>query len=314
MSLLTRYLNEAQRAALTKRQTSNGFSLKDVTRSGALLPDSAIGIYAPDSQSYAVFREVFDPILDHFRVPPPKGCDRPCLNPNAIVSTRVRVARILSGFVFPAGMSRLDRLIVEAKVARACEALAPDFPGWIRKLGDIPKCRLAFMVSRRMAFGPEDKYMAAAGIHADWPIGRSVFNSRRKQLSVWVNEEDHVRIAVVFPGACVGAGFRAIDVVMMRLGAHLDFCKDAERGYLTSCPSNAGSAMRVSYRIDLSRDPSQEAILEQMEAAGILTIRSAAGEHALRGGLVDVSLRNRVGLSVPDVLHNMDGLLLASPC
>lgn len=311
MSLLTRYLDDALRAELSHRVTSGGTRLHDVIRSGAHHPDSSIGIYAPDSQSYDVFRELFDPILQHFRATSlVHRHDLACLNPAAIVSTRIRVARNLAGHAFTAGMSRPERLGVEAKIARACGALAPDFQGWIRKLGDIPRARLGAMISRRLAFGPADKYMAAANIHADWPAGRSVFNTRRKQLSVWINEEDHLRVAVVMPGACLSACADAMDVAMSRLAAQLDFCRDGQLGHLTSCPSNAGSGMRVSCMVDVRLDPSQEPLLQQLESEGVLQIRGAGGEHAPRnGGLMDVSFRNRVGVSEMQMLQDM-GMLL----
>lgn len=312
MSLLTRFLDDAQRAVLSRRVTSNGVRLEDVIRSGQRHPDSSIGIYAPDFQSYEVFRELFDPILLHFRALSQRDRnDLARLNRQAVVSTRIRVARNLAGHVFPAGMSRPERLTVEAKITRACEALAPEFQGRIRKLEDIPRHRLDAMISKRLAFGPGDKYMAAAGVHADWPLGRSVFTTRRKQLSVWINEEDHLRVAVVMPGACVSACSQAMALVMSRLEAHLDFCTDAQLGYLTSCPSNVGSAMRVSYMVNVRLDPSQGPHLERLESAGLIQIRGAGGEHSPRsGGLVDVSFRNRVGVSETRMLEGMDKLFL----
>ena len=63
MSLLSYYLNDAMRAELTKRETPGGIRLEDVIRSGLCHPDSAVGVYAPDAQSYGVFRELFEPIL-----------------------------------------------------------------------------------------------------------------------------------------------------------------------------------------------------------------------------------------------------------
>ena len=307
MFSLTCHLDDALRTELSKRATSGGVRLEDVIRSGLCHPDSSVGVYAPDLQSYEIFRELFEPILQSFRAPPlPPRRDLACLNPAAVVSTRIRVARNLAGYAFTAGMSRPERLSVEAKITHACGALAPDFPGWIRRLGDMPRRRLDAMISRRLAFGPGDKYMAAARIHADWPIGRSVFITRKKQLSIWINEEDHLRVAVDMPGACVSACSHAMSLVMNRLSNHLEFCSDAQHGYLTSCPSNAGSAMRVSFMVDVRQDPSQQPLLERLESAGLVQIRGAAGEHSPRsGGLIDVSFRNRVGISETQMLQDM---------
>ncbi|MES2909903.1 MAG: hypothetical protein V4718_00855 [Pseudomonadota bacterium] len=314
MSLLTRYLTDAHGAELSKRVTPKGGRLEDVIRSGLCHPESTIGVYAPDVESYGVFSELFDPILESFQAPSlGHRTDLACVNPAAVVSTRIRVARNLAGHAFPAGMSRAERLSVEEKITRACGSLAPDFEGATVQLGDIPAHNLAAMMSKRMAFGPDDKYMAAAGIHDDWPLGRSVFNTRNQQLSIWINEEDHLRVAVVLPGACVPACHEAINAVMSLLAAQLDFCEDAQLGYLTSCPSNVGSAMRVSFRVDLRLDASQQAALEQLEAAGLIEIRSTEGEHSPRtGGLVDVSFRNRVGISAAQMLRGM-GMLLRAP-
>lgn len=314
MSLLTRYLSDAHKAELSKRVTSNGVRLEDVIRSGLRHPESSVGVYAPDGQSYEVFRELFQPILAGFRSPAlPRHGSMACVNPAAVVSTRIRMARNLAGHVFPAGMSGPQRKDVEAELAHACRCLAPEFQGTITHLGDVPQARLDAMISKHLAFGPEDKYMAAAGIHADWPIGRSVFNTPESQLSVWINEEDHLRVAVVMPGACVSACHQLMGSVMSLLAARLDFCEDAQLGYLTSCPSNVGSGMRASYMVDLCLDVSQQALLERLESAGVIQIRGAAGEHSNRaGGLVDIGFRNRVGVSETQMLRDMD-MLFAEP-
>ncbi len=294
--------------------TPKGGRLEDVIRSGLCHPGSTVGVYAPDVESYGVFSELFDPILENFQaLPLGHRTDLACMNPAAVVSTRIRVARNLAGHAFPARMNRAERGSIEEKITRACRLLAPDFEGTTVRLGDIPAHDLAGMISKRMAFGPDDKYMAAAGIHDDWPLGRSVFNTRDQQLSIWINEEDHLRAAVVMPGVCVSACHEAISAVLSLLAKQLDFCQDAQLGYLTSCPSNVGSAMRVSFRVDLRLDASQQAALERLEAAGLIEIRSTEGEHSPRtGGLVDVSFRNRVGISAAQMLRGM-GMLLRAP-
>ncbi|MBG9390533.1 hypothetical protein [Caenimonas aquaedulcis] len=307
MSLLHRYLDDALRAGLSGRATSAGVRLEDVIRSGTRHPDSSVGVYAPDADSYDVFRELFEPILAHFRACPlPPGSELACVNPAAVVSTRIRVARNLAGHAFPAGMSPAERLAVEAKIVRACGTLAVDTGGWIRKIGDIPRLSLGSMVARRLAFGRDDKYMEAADIYADWPVGRSVLNTRNRQLSVWINEEDHLRVAVVLPGARVSACADVVSTVMAALSAQLDFCVDASLGHLTSCPSNVGSGMRASYMVDMRMDTSQQPRLEALESAGVVQIRGAWGEHSARaGGLADVGFRRRVGAPEAALLHDM---------
>ncbi|MDB5930228.1 MAG: hypothetical protein JWR60_1935 [Polaromonas sp.] len=310
MSLLNRHLSDALRLALSGKTTSGGFRLEDVIRSGLVNPDSWVGVYAPDAQSYSIFRELFGPILQDLRCPLRIQSSTLGLNPAAVISTRIRIARNLAGHAFPAGLSRVQRLIVEKKIASACCSLAPHFPGKILRLEDLPGLQLEAMIASRQAFGPEDKYMAAAGIHTDWPVGRSIFCTSQAQLSVWINEEDHLRVAVVMPGACSSACHQTMRAVMTCLEEKLEFCADAQLGYMTSCPSNIGSGMRVSYMVDTRHDAAQTAFLERLEATGLLQIRGANGEHSLLNrGLADISLRHRVGLPETQMLQDMKALL-----
>ena len=311
MSLLTRYLTDARHAALSMRVTPNGMRLDDVIRSGLRHSDSSIGIYAPDFESYDIFRELFAPIVDNFKAQPLGPlADLACINPAAVAFTRIRVARNLAGHAFPAGMSKVQRLAVEQALTQACKTLAPEFEGTVTVLAQLPQPALDDMVARRLAFGPGDKFMAAAGIHEGWPSGRSVFNTHAGQLSVWINEEDHLRVAIVMPGAAVQACHAAMALVMARLEASLEFCIDAELGHLTSCPSNVGTGLRASYRVLHSLNAAHNPALERLEAAGVIQFRAPAGEHAARNTeLVDVGLKRRVGLSERDALEGMMALL-----
>lgn len=306
-----RHLSTALRVALSGKTTSGGFRLDDVIRSGLANPDSAVGVYAQDAQSYSVFRELFGPILQDLQ-PAPRDIAEPLdrLHVASVISTRVRVARNLAGHTFPAGMSRLERLDVQEKIASACQSLTPDFEGRVWALQGLTHHQLEVMIANRQAFGPDDKYLAAAGVHNDWPIGRSVFCTPQGQVSAWINEEDHLRVAVVMPGACPDACHQTMRTVMARLATQLDFCTDAQLGYLTSCPSNVGTGLRVSYMVDLRYNAAQTAFLERLAGTGLLQIRGATGEHSPRsGGLAEVSFRHRVGMSETQTLQNMEALL-----
>jgi hypothetical protein len=307
LSLLTRYLDSALEAELCERVTPGGVRLADVIRSGLCHPDSAVGIYAPDSQSYAVFRELFDPVLQNFQAPArPQLQDLACLNPAAVVSTRIRVARNLAGHAFTGGMSRPERLGVEAKIVRACGALALLFPGWIKEISDIPSGRLDALVLRRLAFGPQDKFMAAAHIFADWPIGRSVFNTRRKQLTVWINEEDHLRVSVVMPGACVYACAGVMALVMSSLAEHLDFCVDAHRPFPVAPQMWAPRCGRLhgGHGLNTASEPHLASWNR-----GRYQIRGAAGNTLPAAADWSMSFPNRVGISAEYMLQDMEMLV-----
>ena len=65
-SLLKKYLSKEVFDQLKTRKTSFGSSLLDVIQSGVENPDSGVGIYAPDAESYTVYADLFDPIIEDY--------------------------------------------------------------------------------------------------------------------------------------------------------------------------------------------------------------------------------------------------------
>ena len=92
----------------------------------------------------------------------------------------------------------------------------------------------------------------------DWPVGRGVFYNRTKTFVVWVNEEDHVRIISIQKGGNIGdtfdrfcRGIKELETELSHVGK--SFMWNSHLGYLATCPSNLGTAMKVSVQIKLPR-------------------------------------------------------------
>ncbi|KAK4307593.1 hypothetical protein Pmani_020658 [Petrolisthes manimaculis] len=65
-SLLKKYLTPMVFNQLKRRVTAAGATLLDVIQSGLANPDSGVGVYAPDAESYIMFRDLFDPVIDDY--------------------------------------------------------------------------------------------------------------------------------------------------------------------------------------------------------------------------------------------------------
>lgn len=109
-SLLKKYLTPAVFDSLKNKKTELGATLLDVIQSGLENLDSGIGIYAPDADSYSVFGELFDPIIDDYHGGFKKDDKHPKsdfgdldsfvnVDPDGqyVISTRVRCGRSLEG-------------------------------------------------------------------------------------------------------------------------------------------------------------------------------------------------------------------------
>jgi len=67
-SLLKKYLTRDVLDKLKNKTTGLGSNLLDVVQSGMENLDSGVGIYAPDAESYSLFSDLFDPIIEDYHV------------------------------------------------------------------------------------------------------------------------------------------------------------------------------------------------------------------------------------------------------
>ncbi len=69
--------------------------------------------------------------------------------------------------------------------------------------------------------------------------------------SVMINEEDHLRITAFASGLQLEGAYDTVSTVERALDARLDFAFHPDWGYLTACPTNAGTGMRASVLVHL---------------------------------------------------------------
>ncbi|MCU0689457.1 MAG: ATP--guanido phosphotransferase [Phycisphaerales bacterium] len=164
---------------------------------------------------------------------------------DVVVSSRVRLARNLRAFPF---LTRADdaqrRAIIEAIRLRisAC-ALAPSVM-WvpIERLPQLERMLLVerHLMSKELAKG--DSPTAPRALAVSLPD---------EQLSIMVNEEDHIRLQVLRPGLALAEAWQAASAADDLLEAGLEFAFHSRFGYLTACPTNVGTGVRMSVMLHL---------------------------------------------------------------
>jgi arginine kinase len=93
--------------------------------------------------------------------------------------------------------------------------------------------------------------LEACGLNRDWPEGRGIFHNNAKTFLIWVNEEDQLRIISMQPGADILAVFTRLSTAAQLIEKEAKFAHDEHLGYITSCPTNLGTALRASVHIKL---------------------------------------------------------------
>ena len=155
-----------------------------------------------------------------------------------------------------------------------------------------------------------DRFLEACGLNRNWPKGRGIFHNAEKTFLVWVNEEDQLRIISMQQGADIGAVFERLCRAAKHIETVAKFSHNEHLGYITSCPTNLGTAMRASVHIhlpNLMKDwPRFQGIADQY----YVQIRGSHGEHSdTSDGIFDISNRRRLGRSEKDLVQDMyDGV------
>jgi creatine kinase len=328
-NLMARYFDRAYYEALPPEHQRR---LELIIATGWQNPDSIMGAYAMHPDDYDLFRPYLDKLIRAYHhidgeVSPVSDWDTGgTLDLRRIdaalddVSMRVRVGRNLADFPLPGAMTRAERMALEGRMVEVFGHLvATDgFGGGYVSLTpgsphEISSERYDDLVAQHRMFKDMsgDRFLSAAGISADWPHGRGMYQSEDGGFIVWVGEEDHLRVMAMERGAILGNVFERLRAGLGLLESHgLRFARSATYGYVTSCPTNLGTAMRASLHLPLPRLTQSGADVEALEPLCKrlgLSVRGAGGEHtaAGEGGIVDISPSARLMVTEAEVARRL---------
>merc|ERR1711982_264369 len=246
---------------------TSGFTLGQAIACAVQFDDQHCGIYAGDGDSYKDFAEVFDPIIEEYHGLP-KGfkhtsdMDSSKITGNVeadvpVHSARIRVGRSIQGFGLSPGITKQQRVDVEALMKNAFAKLSGDLAGKYYPLTGMDEATRQQLVDDHFLFMSGDPNLKVAGMERDWPEGRGIFHNEAKTFLVWVNEEDQLRTISMQKGGDVRGVFerlaRGIKAVQKSIKAESgkDFQLSEKFGYIHSCPTNLGTGMRASVHVDL---------------------------------------------------------------
>ncbi len=212
-----------------------------------------------------------------------------------VFSTRVRLARNLAKYKFPslAGAPELTSVSdqVCAAVANADVLMQPQFVE-MDYLGDLDRLVL---VERRLASPALAERKGSARVI----LGAGEYSS------IMTNEEDHLRLQSFQPGLDVRTAWQKLERLDDELSSRLDYAFSPQFGFLTACPTNTGTGMRVSLLVHLPA----LMILQEMEKTSKkfakmgLTIRGFYGEGTeVIGNVFQISNQLTLGCSEDDTL------------
>ena len=240
------------------------------------------------------------------------------------LSMRVRVGRNLLGFSLPGDMNKDERIKFEQKMLPAFDQLKEKYGGQVHSLtpdfGDdgsnpnlISKDEYHKLVDAHVMFKDmdADPYLKSAGISSDWPYGRGCWQSDDKMRIIWFGEEDQLRIMCMKKGSDLLDVFSNLNEMLKTVESidGIEFARDENYGYVTSCPSNLGTGMRASVHVkipNLTKDGTDAKAKEVCKPLG-LSVRGTGGEHTPIGkdGTVDISPSSRLFIKEKEIIGKL---------
>lgn len=222
-------------------------------------------------------------------------------NSDIVVSTRIRLARNLNKTPFPNALG--DTKEVTDKIKNAIllsnSSLASDFEFVeLDNLSAIKKRALSeeHLISPVMCDGR----------------GKSVLINKDKTMSIMLMEEDHIRLQIIMKGLALDEAYETASRVDDVIEESVTYAFDNDFGYLTACPTNAGTGMRASVMLHLPALTMTENIARVIASAGSLGIeaRGLYGEGTKAyGNLYQFSNRITMGLSEKEVIEKLKNIV-----
>ena len=216
------------------------------------------------------------------------------------VSTRIRLARNLSGLPFPARMTPEQRRELNLKVKNAVLQSNTPFAKSLKyiDMADVPQTEIAAMVERHI-ISPE---------FAEENAERAIIISADESISIMIGEEDHIRIQVILGGLQLEKAYDTAEQLDSLLYNELHFAFDRSLGFLTECPTNLGTGLRASVMLHLPVTESNGEISSIAETVGKIgfTVRGMYGEGTkASASMYQVSNQITLGISEKNAIDNL---------
>ena len=220
-----------------------------------------------------------------------------------VISSRIRLARNLAQFPF---------------LSRADDAARADIESLLRDhLDDVP-VRGNLTYFDVVHLGPLDRQFLVerqliSREHAETHGARGVGVAAQENVSLMINEEDHLRMQVLRSGLALDDAWEEINSIDDALEEHVEFAFSDQLGYLTACPTNVGTGIRVSVMMHLPALVLTKEIQKVFQAMQKmrLAVRGLYGEGSqAMGDFYQISNQVTLGPSEQDLIAKLKEVVM----
>lgn len=219
-----------------------------------------------------------------------------------VISSRIRLARNLAGFPFIKKCSPEDRQAIERSVRAKMEKLDQWKDVRYLMVDDLSEVDRQFLVERQLI----------SRELADSEGARAVAIDPGEQFSVMINEEDHLRLQVMHSGLSLQEAWQTVNQLDDLIEGEITYAFHSKFGYLTACPTNAGTGLRVSVMLHLPAlviTRQIEKVFRSLQKISV-TVRGLYGEGSqYMGDFYQVSNQITLGRSEEELVQQVSEVI-----
>ena len=217
---------------------------------------------------------------------------------DVVISSRVRLARNLREYPFPTKFSKEQAQEVLDKIKEITPSIGYGLKFInLNDIDDITKVSLV------------EKHVISPEFAVNKEKHGAILINDEENICMMINEEDHLRMQVFASGLDLENLKNLMIEIDEKLDGMLHYAFSEKYGYLTSCPTNVGTAMRASVMVHLpalTMTGNIHKILNIVNGFG-MNIRGIYGERTQsQGDIYQISNNQTLGLTENDIIKNLN--------
>ena len=226
----------------------------------------------------------------------------PANDGDVVVSTRVRLARNVDGFKFGPRIGEEEQGDLEQRIHE-----------WLADIKTEANLRYFNLKHLEPIFGQMlcERYLISKEL-ASGEGDRGVAFSPSECTCIMTNEEDHLRLQVLRGGQALEKALQEAIQLDQQIEARVPYAYSRQYGYLTTCPTNVGTGLRISVMMHvpaLVMAKEFDKVIQSANSVG-LTVRGFSGEGTQAvGDLVQLSNQQTLGRTEKEILRTVQALV-----
>jgi len=220
-----------------------------------------------------------------------------------VVSSRIRLARNIAGHKFLSRCSNTEKSEILNKLRDVLMSLKLGDKIFYISVDKAPTLSRHFLVERHLI----------SRHHAFGKGPRGVVMAKKEFFTAMINEEDHLRLQVLKAGCQLSQCAEQINKIDDMIEQKVSYAFSPRYGYLTACPTNLGTGVRVSVMLHLPALKMTGQIEKFFNAAKdmSLAVRGLFGEGTeATSDLYQISNQVTLGISESDIISQFENIII----